>query len=146
MDTNIGTFQLTDNQKTQFYVTKPIAGLGWSLWEDGSVVVVSQESLTFDQIYAIKNQINNFPDTPNQTYLQSIFSVDKFVIDLNSALSADSNMFQYYAAVKDWAYYKNFTQMKLFLETMLTAGSITQEEHDAVYQCTLNQGVDLSKL
>lgn len=85
------------------------------------------------------------PPPPPTPTVSDLFSVDQFAEDLmGSSLSADSNVLQYYAVIKDLAAFKNFSGMKAMIAGLLSAGKLIQSEVDSLNKVLANQNIVLA--
>ena len=96
------------------------------------IEVADQATLDAIQIYVI-------PLTPAQA-----FNVSLFCEALFTSFAADSNLFPYYAVLKDLASFQNFTGMKVIVNALLTANILTSAEVTTLNTILAAQNIVLS--
>jgi hypothetical protein len=129
-----------------------VTGYGYLTDSSGHIVAKSQLSPGVHPLsngYAYHEVANQAALDAVQVYVAPLsavdaFSVDQFVADLLTAFASDSNVYQYYAILKDLAGAKNFAAMKVIVNGLLSASKVTQSEVNGLNSVLRNQGIILS--
>lgn len=108
------------------------------------VVQLSDGTINIGDTVSLTNGNYAYVSSPPPLTAVELFSVDQFVQDLLGAFSSDSNIFQYYAVIKDLATFDNFSGMKTMIAGLLSATKISQDEVNTFNSILANQNIDLS--
>ena len=92
-----------------------------------------------DQVALDAITVYQKPLTPAQ-----VFNVDTFCQALFTSFSADSNLFPYYAVLKDLATFQNFVGMNGIVNALLAANILNQTEVTSLNSILASQNIVLA--
>ena len=146
-DTNLGKVDLTDKQLTQAESLKDDVIKGFSIHENGIVVVVSTRALSAQEKSDLVKNLKALPDEYTKFALEQRFDSKVLMGDVYQSLEPASTLklAPYTGAMQSMMDWKNFSGIKGLIDGLVALGIMTSEEQTIVYQCFLNQGIDLTE-
>lgn len=157
MDTNLGVIQLSENQKKNFpFLAKPIPFKGFSIWEDGKIVGVSDEEPTQEQITQTVSWFQNLPNELCEDYLLEAFDPE-LAIDREAQVFNIGELMRFMAVsytINELIRHKNFwggvangnpyMGLKQVGLGLVQSGAILQSDYDKLNSILMEQGIDLN--
>lgn len=144
MDTILGIVQLTEIQKKNMgYMGLPSPFKGFNVWEDGTVIGVSESEPTQQQVLDAVAALAGLPETATQAVADAEFSFKLLMGRLNQTLAPMSilKLAPYTGAMQSYCDWKNWTGITAFLDGLVLTQIMTAEERGIVASCFQEQGI-----